>query len=129
MVRIALMTPAVDVETFGVTVIETLLPGATVPLFEDNDRKVFAFASPVIAQFKGALPGLDRVNGCCAGFFPWIVLKVSAFVVRTIAGRGEGPTVWVMGGGLAVAVTFKVVTFMVTVSVKGLFVPCWKKLM
>ena len=121
------MTPAGAVGTFGATMSETLLPGATVPLTGDIESKVDGFALSVIAQFNGALPGLDKVNACCAGFFPWIVLNDNAFVVRTIPGRGVGPAVWVMGGGgLAVAVTFNVVTLMVTVRVKVL-VPCWKK--
>jgi len=67
---VALITPAVNLATFGVTVIGTLLPGATVPFFGDRESKVVAFASPVIAQLSEALPGLDRVKVCCAGFFP-----------------------------------------------------------
>ena len=43
-----------------------------------------------------------------------------------MAGRDEGPTVRI-GGGLTVTVAESVVTLIVTFSVKGLFVPCWKK--
>jgi len=128
MVRVALIILAFDEPTFGVTVIGTLFPGVRVPLFGDTDSKVFAFASPVIVQLSGALPGLDRVNACCAGFLPWIALKVSALVVIAMAGRGAGPTVRI-GEGLAVTVTDRVVTLIVTFSLKGIFVPCWKKLM
>ena len=127
-VRIALMTPAVAVETFGATTIETLLVGVTVPLTGDIESRDGGFALSVIAQFSGALPGLDRVNACCAGFCPWIALKVRALALSTIPGCGVGPIGWVMGGELGVAVTFKVETCIATISVTGLFVPCWKKL-
>src|SRR5213592_2535290 len=120
----ALITPAFDELTFGVTVIGTLLPGATVPLFGDIERKDVACASPVIAQLSWALPGLARLKVCCAGFFPWIALNVSAFVEITMAGKGEGPAVTMVGGGLTVTVAARVVTLIVTLSVKGLFVPC-----
>src|SRR5215471_633783 len=60
----ALMTPALAVETFGATAIETLLAGATVPLNGDIESKDGGFALSVIAQFSGALPGLDRVIAC-----------------------------------------------------------------
>src|SRR6266576_4374993 len=119
MARVALITPAVELRIFGVTVIGTLLPGATVPLFGDIESKVFAFASPVIAQLSGALPGLDRLKDCCAGFFPWIALNVSAFVVSTMAGRSEGPTVRMVGGGLTVTVAAREITFIVTLSLEA----------
>jgi len=128
MARVALITPAVELRTFGVTVIGTLLPDATIPLFGDIESKVFAFASPVIAQLSGALPGLARVKVCCVGFFPWIALNISAFVVRTIAGRSVGLTVRMVGGGLTVAVAAREVTLIVTLSVKAVLVPRWKKL-
>ena len=122
-----MITPAIDEPTFGVTVIETLLPGATVPPLGDRESKVDGFASSEIAQFSGTLPGLDRVNACCAGLLPWIALNVSALVVIAMAGRGAGPTVR-MGEGLGVTVADRLVTLIVTFSVKGVFVPCWKKL-
>ena len=121
-----MIAPAVDVRTLGVTVIGTLLPDTTVPLFGDIESKVVAFASPVIAQLSGALPELARVKVCGAEFFPWVALNVNACVVITMAGRDEGPTVRI-GGGLTVTVAESVVTLIVTFSVKGLFVPCWKK--
>ncbi len=122
------MTPALAVATFGATVIATLLPGATVPLEGDIESKDGGFALFVMTQFRGALPGLDRVNACEAGFLPWMVLKVRALVLTAIPGRGVGPAVCVTGGGLAMGVTFSVVTCIVTMSFKGTFVPCWKKL-
>src|SRR6266705_1292118 len=125
MARFALIPPAFKLKTFDLLRIGSLLPGATVPLFGDIESKVFAFASPVIAQLSGALPGLDMLKDCCAGFFPWIALNVSAFVVRTMAGRSEGPTVRMVGGGLTVTVAAREVTLIVTLSVKGLLVPCW----
>ena len=97
MIRVAVITPAVAVETFGVTEIETLLPDATVPLFGEIDSEVVAYLSPVIAQSSGAVPGLERVNTCCVGLLPWIALNVSVFAEIAIAGRGEGPTVGIGG--------------------------------
>ena len=126
-VRIVLTAPAAAVETFGATVIVILLPGATVPLVGDIESKDDGFALSVIAQFSGALRGLDRVNACGAGFFPWIELKVRALVLIAIPGSSVGPAVWVIGGGAGVTVTFNVVTCIVTVSFKASFVCCWKK--
>ena len=96
-----------------------LLPGATVPLFGAIESKVVAFASPVIAQLRGALPGLAREKACWTGFFPWIALNVSALGEIAMAGRGEGPGVRMIGGGLTVTVAAWEVTLIVTLSVKG----------
>jgi len=115
MVRVALITPAFDELTFGITVIGVLLPDGRFPLFGDMESKEFAFASPVIAQLSAALPGLDRVNGCCEGLLPWIALNVSALVEMAIAGTGVKPTVGI-GVGLAVTVVDRPVTLSVTFS-------------
>ncbi len=57
---VALITPAVDLRTFGVTVIGTLLPGAMVPFFGDIESNVVAFVSPVIAQLSGSITWIGQ---------------------------------------------------------------------
>lgn len=113
MVKLALVTCAFDELTFGVTLIGILLPGVKVPLPGDMESNVFEY--PLIAQLSAALPGLDRVNACCAGLLPWIALNVSTLVEIAIAGKGVKPTVGIEVG-LGVTVAVRLVTLIVTFS-------------